>query len=70
MSELQTSCASVTEEQIAQVRAALLTMTDWTRDGQATPEQAEMLLSPYRELLALLCERDLQLAKLVELVSR
>ncbi len=68
MLEMSASWASATEERIAQARAALLTMEEWTRNGQATPEQAEMLLGPYREVLALLHERDLPLARLVDSV--
>lgn len=61
---------AATEERIAEAQSALLIMTEWARDGHATPEQAEMLLDPCREMIEALYERDLPLAKLADSSSR
>jgi hypothetical protein len=41
-------------------------MSEWARDGNATPEQTEMLLNPYREMVEAIYERDIPLAKLAD----
>lgn len=61
---------NATEERIAEAQSALRTMTEWARDGHATPEQTEMLLGPCREMIEVLYERDLPLAKLAGSSSR
>lgn len=41
-------------------------MSEWARDGNATAEQTEMLLNPYREMVEAIYERDIPLAKLAD----
>jgi hypothetical protein len=66
MTQAVTSWTSVTRDRIRDVQSALLTMSEWARDGQATPEQTELLLNPYREMVEALYERDIPLAKLAD----
>lgn len=66
MTQAVTSWTSVTRDRIRDVQSALLTMSEWARDGQATVEQTEMLLNPYREMVEALYERDIPLAKLAD----
>jgi hypothetical protein len=66
MTQATTSWTSVTRDRIRDVQGALLTISEWARDGNATPEQTEMLLNPYREMVEALYERDIPLAKLAD----
>jgi hypothetical protein len=66
MSQSSTRWTSVTRDRIGDVLSALLTMSEWAQHGEATAEQTEMLLAPYREMLRALQEHDIPIAVLAD----
>lgn len=44
----------------------LISMPEWAKEGGATPEQLEVLLEPYRQLLDSLYENDLPFSQLAD----
>lgn len=60
------SWTSATRDRIRDVQDNLLAMAAWANASQADEEALELLLSPYRELVESLYERDMPLAKLAD----
>jgi hypothetical protein len=66
MNAANTAWTGTTRDRIREVQDGLLSMADWARDSGADSATTELLLSPYRELIETLYERDMPLAKLAD----
>jgi hypothetical protein len=66
MSPTSTEWTSAARDRIRDVQDSLIQMSGWARDANASAADTERLLTPYRELLETLYEKDLSLARLVD----
>lgn len=55
-----------TRARVRELQEGMLGMADWARESNATKDDLELLLEPFREMMDELYERDLPLAKLVD----